>query len=143
LATKSTTSAHTPDFGKTGKLTIRTNVTGATINTSAGEFVHCELRVVGAQALFSFACTHRPLRSAKDFPPGDPFVWDHLKHAGDLDAPIDAYSLVLSFLQAIKYTFVMEHRKAAGTVLKTLKDVDYESTSPDDVFRDSLIIFTV
>ena len=143
MAKTHTTSARTPDFGKAGKLTIRTNATGATINTSAGEFVHCELRVVGTQALFSFACTHRHLRSGTDFQPGHAFVWDHLNHAGDLDAPSDAYSLVLSFLQAIKYTFVMEHRNGAGAVLKRLKDIDYESTSSEDVFRDSLIIFTV
>jgi hypothetical protein len=132
-----------PDFGTSGKLTIRKNVTGATIRTTAGEFIHCELQVTGVQALFSFACSHRHLISPKDVPGGPPFQWDYLKKAGEIDAPGDSYSLVLSFLQATQYTFVMQHRDAGGAVLKVLKDIDYKSTSPDDVFRDAVLLFTV
>jgi hypothetical protein len=132
-----------PDFGKAGTLTIRKNVTGATINATAGEFIHCELQVTGVQALFSFACIHRPIKSPQDFPGGSPFQWDYLKKATDIDTPGDSYSLVLSFLQATQYTFVMQHRDAAGAVMKVLKDIDYKSTSSDDVFRDAVLLFTV
>lgn len=131
-----------PDFGKAGTLTIRKNVTGATINATAGEFIRCELKVTGLQALFSFACAHRTLVSGQSLA-GPPFQWDYLSKAADIDAPADSYALVLSFLQATEYTFVMEHRDSGGAVLKVLKDIDYKSTSVDDVFRDAILLFIV
>jgi len=132
-----------PDFGKSGRLTIRTNENGALVNVSAGEHITCELKVKGAVPLFAFGCQHRPIWSGPDFPghPKNLYQWEHFTQAGDADAPSDVYSLTLSFLGATSYTFVMRRVDAAGAPLQTLKDVDYQSTTAADVFRDVITLF--
>jgi hypothetical protein len=131
-----------PDFGKAGKRTVRRNEVAATIKASVGEFIHCEVTVVGTQAEFAFACRHRPIKSAADFAPGGALEWDFFKNGGDADAAMDEYALVGVFLQARKYTFVMEHCDAQGSVLATLKDLDFESTDSTDVFRTSITLLS-
>ena len=109
------------------------------MDVSAGEFLRCELTANGpGQAVFSFACQHRPLWDAPDFSghPKSHYAWKHLSQPGDADAAADTLALVLAFVGGItSYTFLMEKVDSAGRVLQTLKDFDAATTVATDVLR--------
>jgi hypothetical protein len=93
--------------------------------------------------VFSFACQHRPLWNAPDFPghPQHVYEWRHLTHPGDTDAPADSYTLTVAFVGGItSYTFLMEKVTASGTVAATLKDFDASSTAAVDVFHSGITL---
>ena len=50
--------------------------------------------------------------------------------------------VAMSFVAAIKYTIVIEHRAGNNNKSRTLKDLDCESQDPHDNFTSSLRIFT-
>ena len=133
-----------PDFGKGGRLTVRTDETGALINVSAGEFLRLKLTAKGpGQAVFTFACQHRPLWSAPNFP-GHPlkvYEWNHLDEPGDADAPSDTYALTIAFVDGItSYTFLMEQVAKNGKVVATLKDLDAASTVASDILHTGITV---
>lgn len=128
-----------PDFGKAGRLTVRVDEQGALVSVSTGEFIRARLTANGpGRAVFSFACQHRPLWGAPDFPghPQRVYEWSHLSQPGDADAPSDSYALTVAFVGGItSYTFLMERVDASGIVVATLKDFDASSTAAADVFH--------
>jgi hypothetical protein len=134
-----------PDFGKKGRLKVRTDEQGAHVSVSTGEFIRSKLTARGpGKAIFSFACQHRPLWSAADFPghPQPVYDWRHFTQPGDADAPADSYALTVSFAGAItSYTFLLEKVDATGAVVATLKDFDASSTAADDVFHSGITFF--
>lgn len=134
------------DFGKAGKVTIRTEKVAVLVNLTKGEFLSYKLTVAGANGIFTFACQHKPRLSEHQFP-GHPkaiYQWDWCRgNPAESDSDDDMYVIAMSFLAATKYTLLVQMCDSAGSVLKTVKDVDYESTSPKDNFTASLHIFTV
>jgi hypothetical protein len=138
--------AKTPpaDFGKAGRLKIRTDEQGALVNVSAGEFIRSKLTTKGpGQALFSFGCQHRPLWSATDFPghPQKSYEWRHFTQPGDADAPADTYALTIAFIGGItSYTFRVERVAKNGTVVATLKDFDASSTAAQDILHTGIML---
>jgi hypothetical protein len=132
-----------PDFGHSGHVTRRTDALVATIGISTGEAIECELRVTGTAA-FAFACQHHPVATHDTLTPGpnNTYRWTHFRKAADADSSPDVYTLVLSFLGATSYTFVMKHVDGTGTALSVLKDLDARSTTAADVFRSPITFFT-
>ena len=134
------------DFGQGGHLTIRRDETGAPVAVSAGESIRCKVTANGpGQAVFSFACQHRPICKADTFSghPKAAYDWTRFTHAGDADAPTDSHALVLSFSGGItSYTFLMEKVDTTGQVTATLKDFDASSNVASDVYRDAILLFT-
>jgi hypothetical protein len=52
------------------------------------------------------------------------------------------YVIAMSFIAAIKYTLLVEHRRSDNTVKEVLIDADYKSQNPNDKFRELLSIIT-
>jgi hypothetical protein len=141
-----------PDFGNAGKLTVREHDVAALVKLSEGEYIHYQLTVEGAEPIFTFACTHSDRLSADDFD-GHPkqvyeWTWGRSESLDDLpneptDSADDTYVVSMAFITAIKYTLVAEKRDANDDVMRTLKDIDYESQDPEDSFTETLRVFTV
>jgi hypothetical protein len=140
-----------PDFGNAGTITVREHDVAALIKLSVGEYIHYQLTVQGAEPIFTFACTHSDRLSADNFD-GHPkqvyeWTWGRSGSLDDLpnepaDSDDDTYVVSMSFITAIKYTLVAEKRDANDDVMRTLKDIDYESQDPEDSFTEILRVFT-
>jgi len=55
------------DFGKSGKLTIRTHDVAALVSLTNKEYLYYKLTVQGAEPIFTFACMHGPRLSEHQF----------------------------------------------------------------------------
>ena len=133
-----------PDFGRAGKVTIRTSKVAVGVNLGEGQYLFYRLRVAGAQPLFSWACEHGPRLKAADFPghPKQVYEWTWGRESPGLkDNDDDVYSVGMLFTAATKYTLFVELRGRNDEPIKTLKDVDLESQAPQDSFTSALRIF--
>ncbi|HKS42805.1 MAG TPA: hypothetical protein VJX74_19490 [Blastocatellia bacterium] len=134
----------TTHFGTAGTRTVHKSSGIVIVDQTQGQFLTFKLSVKGAQAVFTFACKHRPLLSEINFP-GHPlatYEWEWLKQLSDFDAHDDQYGVRMSFVPAIKYTLVVDHCDATGTVIERLKQIDYESADSQDKFEEPLRVFT-
>lgn len=131
------------DFGKAGKVTVRTDRVSTSVNLTGGEFLSYKVSVQGPVPDFTFSCSHRSRFSASELPghPKDVYEWDWKQD--DKDGDDDEYGLLMSFTGATKYTLVVQVRSSSGAVRKTVKDVDYESSEPKDSFLASLLVLNV
>jgi hypothetical protein len=136
------------DFGNTGTVTIRTNNETAEVRVSAGEFLAYKLTVEGAAAIFTFICARATQLSQQDFA-GDPkqvYQWTWCHSAANppdvlnrcVDARNQSHQVAMQFAAAIKYTLLIEHCDLANTLIKTVKDIDFESQGPEDLFVEGL-----
>jgi len=140
------------DFGKAGKLTIRTDDVAAVVSLSGGEYLSYKLTVEGANPIFTFACKHNPRLSEHEFAghPKQVYEWTWSRPTPGAtgvpneksDAVDDLYVVAMAFIAAVKYTLVIEHRDRNNKVIRKLQDIDYESQDPEDNFTESLRIFT-
>jgi hypothetical protein len=120
-------------FGKAGRRTAR--IDRPAVGLQAGELLTFTLTAAGARPAFGFACAHREILSA-DMVPGHPkadYQWEFTA-----DHRTDVVVLQLAFVAATKYTLRIDRLSAAGQLLDTLRDVDYESQHAEDTARDSL-----
>lgn len=129
------------DFGKAGKLTIRTNKNAVTV--TLGQKLRYSVTVEGAVPIFAFACEHKARAAAEDFP-GHPkqlysWVW---RCPEDVDADDDTYTVEMSFVTATKYTLLVEHLSAQGEVMAKLKDLDAASSDPGDKYPAALEVMS-
>jgi hypothetical protein len=141
------------DFGKAGKLTIRAHDVAALVNLTNREFLSYKLTVSGASPIFTFACKHSARLSEHEFNghPKQVYEWTWGRPtavSADIpntasDAPDDTYVVAMSFLGAIKYTLLVEHRDQHNQLIRKLKDLDFESQAPEDNFTESLRLFTL
>jgi hypothetical protein len=121
------------DFGTAGKRTVHASETAATVNATDGEFLICTVDAKGAVPLFTFACTHHDAIHIPMGPPASRYQWsgydnEHSRVEGDM------HVLSLWFTGgATAYRFRMELFDANMALLKTLKDVEYETTEAGDV----------
>lgn len=131
-------------FGNAGMRTVRTNVALLAVDLSAGEYLFYEVTVGGAEAAFVFTCEHRTLLESTDFPdhPQQVYRWVWSAEHFNSDNSDDVYTVMLSFLSAINYTLLVEHRKADDSLIAKLKDIDYTSQDPNDKFRETIEIFS-
>ncbi len=140
-----------PDFGNAGELTVRAHDVATTVKLSEGEYIHYTLTVQGAEPIFTFACEHNDRLSEHDFA-GHPkqvyeWTWGRSTSLDDIpneseDASDDVYVVTMAFVTAIKYTLLAEKCDANDQVIRTLKDIDYESQDPTDTFTESLRVLT-
>ena len=59
------------------------------------------------------------------------------------DGSPDTYVVVMQFAAAIKYSLVVEHRDSDDNLIKTVKDMDFESQAPEDQFSEGLRVVEV
>lgn len=129
------------DFGKAGKRTVRVYKGAVIVRFSEGEFLSYKLTVKGAEPIFTFACMHRALLSEHQFEghPKQVYEWNWGRNPDqEIDAEDDMYGVAMTFITAIKYTLLVEQRRQDGSVVKVLKDIDYESQAPEDNFTEPL-----
>lgn len=133
------------NFGNAGTRTARTDLDTVMVHLSADEYLYYKVNAKGAEAVFTFACAHRLLKAANQFPghPMQSYEWKWFKNPGDGDASQDIYGMQFSFVPAIKYTLRIEHRNAQDGAIQLLQDIDYESQDPKDWYQESLEVFLV
>lgn len=141
------------DFGKSGKLTIRAHDVAALVNLSAGEYLFYKLTVKGAESIFTYACKDRARLSEHQFSghPKQVYEWTWCRGSAlkpnapneQSDADDDLYAVTMAFITAIKYTLLVEQRRQDDSVVRTVKDLDFESKAPEDTFTETLRVFTV
>jgi hypothetical protein len=126
-------------FGSAGTRTARINKPG--VGVGAGDLLVYTVTVSGAAAAFGFGCQHREVLSATTLDGGQPrreYQWEYFP-----DDPDDSVALLLSFLAAVKYVVRIDRISAAGGLLETVRDADYESQDPQDRVRDDLAVLRV
>lgn len=129
------------DFGIAGKRTVRVYKGAVIVSFSAGDFLSFRLTAKGAEPIFTFACMHRALLSEHQFEghPKQVYEWRWGQNPDEeVDADDDMYGVAMSFITAIKYTLLVEHRRKDGGLIKIVKDIDYESQAPQDNFTETL-----
>jgi hypothetical protein len=100
-----------------------------------GEYLLYKLKVWGSQGIFSIVDEKsRILLKSSDFPgPQQDYIRKWPSTPEEIPAEKDLiYTLVVSFIKAKKYTFVVEHVKADGSLPVVLKNIDYESEKATD-----------
>jgi hypothetical protein len=141
------------DFGNTGTITVRENTPAVEVNVTDGEYIFYQLTASGAVPIFVFACKHKSRLAASDFD-GHPkavyeWTWSHPgENSEDVpnvesDKSKDTYAVVMHFAAAIKYTLLVEHRDRDDNLIETLKDMDFESQAPEDLFSEGLRVAEV
>ena len=133
-----------PDFGIAGKLTIREYDSGIKVRVSSGEYLYFRLTAQGAEPIFTFACKHKARLSEHQFDghPKKVYEWTWSKGADESDNPKDMYAVGMSFIAALRYTLLVEHRAQDDSLIDLVKDIDYESNQPADNYTETLRIHT-
>jgi hypothetical protein len=133
------------NFGNAGTRTARVDIDTVLVHLSVGEYLSYKVVAKGAEAVFTFACAHRLLKAANQFPghPMASYDWKWFKNPGEGDASQDIYGVQFSFASAVKYTLRIEHRNAQDGLIQLLQDIDYESQDPKDWYQEPLEVFLV
>jgi hypothetical protein len=131
-------------FPSAGTRTARNDLNAVEISNSTGEHLFYRLIVKGAQPAFVFGCKHRTVITDESFAggPSQVYEWSWGRNSGDFDDDDDVYVLALSFAGAPEYSLVAEVRNEDGDLVKTAKDIDYESQVKTDKFREPLRVFS-
>jgi hypothetical protein len=120
-----------------GTRTVHKSEAAWIVRASAGEFVTCTVDVRGAVADFKFVCEHHdvfvpaPLTLSR-------YQWRTLHIRPDGRNAADVHTVQLNFTGAKFYRYRMELFAAGGTLLETLKDIEYGSEDPTDVFLEPI-----
>lgn len=130
------------DFGTAGKRTVRASEVAATVNLTNGECLICTLDVTGAVPLFTFSCTHHAAIQTAAGPPSSRYQWSVYDEANSRTSG-DVHVLMLQFSGgAFSYRYRMELFDQNMALLRTLKDVDYETADPSDVANEPIRLRT-
>ena len=124
-------------FGNAGTRTVRTNK-GAVEVSRQEEYLRYRLTVEGARPIFSLSCEDKTHWDQDSFENHPAAVYEKKWECGESDKNDDTYVISLAFAAATKYTLTVTRHDASGNELETLKDIDYESSDPEDDFREPL-----
>lgn len=117
---------------------IRKSFFNVSIDRDSGQDLHFSITATGAVPTFLFASRDEEYFRASDFT-GHPKTkysrkWPH--SATVIPTKTGIYSLTFGFLGATAYTLLATLRGPGGTTLKTIKDIDYERESQEDMFAE-------
>lgn len=130
------------DFGNAGKRTVHESEAACIVDGTAGESIVCTLDVRGAVPLFTFACTHDPALVSPEGPPVSRYQWSKYDEPNSRQKG-DMHVLTLRFSGgAVWYRFRMELFDINMVLLKTVKDVEYETADPADVAEEPIRLRT-
>lgn len=134
------------DFGNAGDITVRgERINSVILNVKKDEYLFFRVTVDGAEPIFTFGCSHRDKVSAIDFDdhPQQVYEWTFGKNGNDIDTNNDLHTVMMIFTAALKYTLFVQHRDKNNKLIEQLKDIDFESKDPTDLFGETLRIFVV
>jgi hypothetical protein len=111
-----------------------------------GEYLFYKLKVWGTRGIFSIVDEKsRVIMKSPQFPNSQQdYSCKWPKTPEDIPAERDIiHTLVISFYEATKYSYAVEHHKADGSLPVTIKSIDYESDDAVDSDYNTLrILFT-
>ena len=129
--------------------TIRNEIKAISLKLSDlynGEYLMYKLKVWGAQGIFSIVDEKsRVLIKNTDFLNSqEDYVRKWPKSPADIPAEKDIiYTLVVSFMKATKYSYVVEQHKTDGSLPIILKSLDFESENATDSDYNTLRILLI
>lgn len=126
------------------KRTERTNKSAVKVKVSGGEYLDYSLTVSGARGVFALADSkNRPVIRDTDWPAPQQVYHKRWPQETPQAPPEDGevYTLAISFITALKYTYVVNRCQANGKVLQVIKDMDLESQISQDNASVSLTVF--
>src|ERR1700683_883325 len=135
-------------FGKKGGTRTGTPPVGAvSLNATNGEYLDYVLTVVqGPVGVFAFVCEHRVLLDVPQpgHSPQTAYPWTLNKANQDyvLDDPNDEYTVRMEFGPAAQYRLQVLHRASNDSVIATVVDATYASTSKGDYYEESFRVLT-
>jgi hypothetical protein len=130
------------DFGNAGKRTVHESEAACIVDGTSGEILLSTLDVRGALGLFTFACTHHGALVSPEGPAVSRYQWTAYDEANSR-LKGDTHVLTLRFSGgAVWYRFRMELFDADMVLLRTLKDVEYETADPEDVAEEPIRVRT-
>ena len=111
-----------------------------------GEYLLYKLKVRGAKGIFSVVDEKgRVLMKNNDYPdPEQEYLSKWPNTPADIPAEHDIiYTLVVSFIAATKYSYVVELVKGNGSMSEVIKNIDFESENAGDSDYNTLrVLFT-
>jgi hypothetical protein len=116
------------------------------LHVSRGEYLLHSLFVERPEPNFTFGCAHNNLiREAGKFE-GHPchlYQWTFPKAPADIvgHEPDDVYAVTMFFLGGNTYRYTVERFGAADVLLETVRDVRCSSTTPQDMWPESVRVF--
>ena len=129
--------------------TIRNEIKAISLKLSDlynGEYLMYKLKVWGAQGIFSIVDEKsRVLIKNTDFLNSqEDYVRKWPKSPADIPAEKDIiYTLVVYFMKATKYSYVVEQHKTDGSLPIILKSLDFESENATDSDYNTLRILLI
>jgi hypothetical protein len=110
------------------------------VAVSTGQFLHFIVDAVGPVPIFSFAGVKGVLFEAPDFPghPTTRYEWLHLKNPSDFQQ-LELLDIRFSFLTNSDYTYTVELRDSAGTLVGTMIQIKYNG-APTDTASESFTV---
>jgi hypothetical protein len=120
------------------KVTERTNVFRVHLKASAGQILKFEVTASGAIPTFVYQAPNGELVFKSSQVPGHPkTLYERPWPRAADDPPTNGvYLLNFGFAGAISYTLVVTQRDAGGTILRTIKNVDYEREDQHDMYAE-------
>lgn len=121
------------------KVKCKTNFFNVSLKRSAGQYLQFEITASGAVPTFVYQAPNGDLIFQSSQFPGHPkesYVrkWPR---SGDEDPPQSGVHILnFGFLGAVKYGLLVTQRDANATVLKVIKDCDYERENQTDMFAE-------
>lgn len=106
-------------------------------NVDKGEYLLYELTVWGQQGIFDIVDENDQVIMSHKLWPTPQKNYQRKWPSDSSELPADketTHTMGLHFLLATKYAYRMTLRAGDGTVIKTIKDCTYESSSSDDSF---------
>jgi hypothetical protein len=122
-------------FGVAGKRTARIDRRAVVLDPT--DLLVYTVIARGATPVFGFSCRHKAILSAESIPghPREKYQWDVEPDSND-----DVLVLLMSAIAVVKYSVQIDRISAAGALIETVRDVDYESQDPDDTAEDNLTV---
>ena len=124
--------------------TVRKEDVAVLVRVRDGEHLVYKITVLGAQPIFTLVDQDSRLLMSQDDSSIPQMVYTR-RWPNPTDNPVKVnndHTMALSFLAAIKYTYLVEHRRSDDSVKSVIIDVDYESQRPEDTFFQNLGVIT-
>jgi hypothetical protein len=125
------------------KMVVRKETAATLVNATGGDFLKYRVVVEGPDPVFALvdSKTERVLMSNHDAATGGNTWERQWPRPADSIAASSSHTMGLSFPDAIKYTYVVEHHRNNAAV-EVLIDIDYQSANFEPAFFQKLSVTT-
>ena len=130
-------------FGEQGTRTAEVDLVAVQMNSATGQHLAYKLEAEGARPVFTFADENRVLLSVGQGgdAPQPEYNWKLGAQGFPTDSADEVYGVAMLFTAVIRYHLFVALHDNAGQRLQVLKDIRYESQSPNDQLQETLEVF--